>query len=190
MQKNILINSTEQSFLTVLFYKTFFLLIFLLSFNLESFGQKSIKLVSSNSKTLISIKEGTRTKVKYHKNEDNFKVKGKLIILNDSLIMLDSNIIHKDSIYKIGKIPFIKQYLGHGAAVQGVGLTGLGTYFMYKFFTFDQNPGQGKVFTAILYAMAGTTLITSGPPLTIAGEYIAHGSMRKTKKNNRKLIVQ
>jgi len=183
-------NYTEQSIKTALFYKTSFLFILLTCFNFVSFGQKSIKLVSSNSKTLISIKEGTRTKVKYQKNEDNIKVKGKLIILNDSLIMLDSNIIHKDSIYKIGKIPFIKQYLGHGAAVQGVGLTGLGTYFMYKFFTFDQIPGQGKVFKAILYAMAGTTLITIGPPLTIVGEYIAHGSMRKTKKKNRKMLIQ
>jgi len=37
--------------------------------------------------------------------------------------------------------------------------------------------------------MAGTTLITIGPPLTFAGEYIAHGSMRKVKKKNRKLVI-
>lgn len=186
----ILKNYTEQSKKTALFYKTIFLFILLVCINCVSFGQKSIKLVSSNSKTLISIKEGTRTKVKYKKNEDNIKEKGKLIILNDSQIMLDTNVINIDSIYKIGKIPFVKQYLGHGAALQGAGLTGLGSYFMYKFFTFDQIAGQGKVFKAILYAMAGTTLITIGPPLTIVGEYIAHGSMRKTTKKNRKLILQ
>lgn len=186
----ILKNFTEQSKKTALFYKTIFLFILLTCINCVSYGQKSMKLISSNNKILISIKESARTKVKYKKNEDNIKVKGKLIILNDSQIMLDSNIIHLDSINKIGKIPFVKQYLGHGAALQGVGITGLGSYFMYKFFTFDQIPGQGKVFKAILYAMAGTTLITIGPPLTIVGEYVAHGSMRKITKNNRKLIIQ
>lgn len=186
----ILKNFTEQSKKTALFYKTIILFILLICINCVSYGQKSIKLIGSNNKTLMTIKENTRSKVKYFNNAEIEKVKGKLIILNDSQIMLDSIVIHLDSINKIGKISFVKQYLGHGAAVQGIGITGLGSYFMYKFFTFDQIQGQGKVFKAILYAMAGTTLITIGPPLAIAGEYIAHGSMRKTKKKNRRLIVQ
>jgi hypothetical protein len=183
-------NSTKQSSVTAWYFKIILILIFFLFNILSIFGQTNLKLISNKNKTLMAIKENSRTKIKYLKNNEIEKAKGKLKILNDSQIMLDSNIIHIDSIYKIGKIPFVKQYLGHGAALQGAGLTGLGSYFMYKFFTFDQIQGQGKVFKAILYAMAGTTLITIGPPLTIAGEYIAHGSMRKTKKKNRKLIIQ
>jgi hypothetical protein len=181
---------TEQSKNTSLFYKIVFLFILLTSFNQVIFGQISLNLVGSNNKSILAIKDNTRTKIKFKKNEYIIKAKGKISILNDTQVMVDSNIIHIDSIYKMGKIPFVKRYFGHGAAVQGATLTGIGSYFMYKFFTFDQNPGPGAAFKAILYAMAGTTLITIGPPLTFAGEYIAHGSMRKTKKKNRKLLIQ
>ncbi|MCC6721071.1 MAG: hypothetical protein IT243_02635, partial [Bacteroidia bacterium] len=86
----ILKNFTEQSKKTALFYKTIILFILLICINCVSYGQKSIKLIGSNNKTLMTIKENTRSKVKYFNNAEIEKVKGKLIILNDSQIMLDS----------------------------------------------------------------------------------------------------
>ncbi len=54
----------------------------------------------------MTIKEKTRTKIKYEKNEDIIKVKGKLSLLNDTQVMVDNTIIHIDSIIKLAKYPF------------------------------------------------------------------------------------
>ncbi len=152
--------------------------------NIIAQSSKSLKLVNNNDKTIIKFKENTRIKIKTFHTDKIIKYKGNLKIINDSIIAIDSVNINIDSIYKIGKIPFLKQFFGHYAAIGGVGITGLGVYFFKEAGNTNNN-----ILESFLYLFVGASLVSTGVPLAIISEYIAHGSMRNAKNKKRHLKI-
>lgn len=150
----------------------------------DSYSQNSLQLVNIRNKVLVNIPNGHKVKLSFIQNNNYQKTKGELQILNDSQLMVNGIVVPIDSIFKIGKPTERKKIFGIAGVAVGAGLTGLGTYFMYKLVTLEnqgRGSGLGTFVRGLVYATVGSTSTVSGASLVGGGIYLINGSMKGVK---------